>query len=489
MNTTAMVGTMNGDDPYSYQAQLESFRRSDQARETLVYEILRQYEELKLAYQEKCNDFENEKQARRFWQNECNASKNELAAVRQTMDGSPFVLALIDGDGVIFQDMLLNAGRDGGSDAAHRLQKEIRAHILKQYENAGHWSIMVQIYANLEGLAWKLASVGIIKSPQDLQEFARSFSLNQPLFSFIDVGSGKERADHKIKEMLRLFISNHSCKHIIFGGCHDNGYLPNLDPWKHDSKISSRITLLESTPAQLGFTNLNFNTVRFDSVFRSDPLPEKPTMIPSILPTMMSSTTSPSFSTVSPKQTPVYATANLAPRPALQALAGLKSPTPPVESTWATVGKAGAVDKKNISIAPAKAAPRKYILLNAYDQRLDQPLAKADRVSVDNLHQRIQKQKVCNDFHLTGKCDTAYCPYSHGPKLTAMETLALRHKARGRSCPKWSDCRDIDCYYGHCCPNDDCHYQECYFKDLHNIDKTPKIKMFEDGSLEIIGAA
>ena len=27
----------------------------------------------------------------------------------------------------------------------------------------------------------------------------RAFSLNQPLFSFVDVGSGKERADHKIK--------------------------------------------------------------------------------------------------------------------------------------------------------------------------------------------------------------------------------------------------------------------------------------------------
>lgn len=95
--------------------------------------------------------------------------------------------------------MLLSASRDGGSDAAHRLHQEIRAHILRQYETAGQWSIMVQIYANLEGLGRKLSSVGIIKTPQDLHAFARSFSLNQPLFSFVDVGSGKERADHKIK--------------------------------------------------------------------------------------------------------------------------------------------------------------------------------------------------------------------------------------------------------------------------------------------------
>lgn len=58
---------------------------------------------------------------------------------------------------------------------------------------------MVCIYANLEGLARKLASCGIIHAPADMHAFARSFSLNQPLFNFIDVGVGKERADHKLK--------------------------------------------------------------------------------------------------------------------------------------------------------------------------------------------------------------------------------------------------------------------------------------------------
>lgn len=468
-----MVGMMNGDDPYSFESQLESFRRSDQARETLVYEVIRQYDQLKQAYQEKCNDFENEKQARRHWQNEHNTVKNDLAVVRQTMDGSPFVLALIDGDGVIFQDILLSASRDGGSDAAHRLHQEIRAHILGQYETVGQWSIMVQIYANFEGLGRKLSSVGIIKTPQDLHAFARSFSLNQPLFSFVDVGSGKERADHKIKEMLRLFISNYSCKHIIFGGCHDNGYLPNLDPWKHDNKISSRITLLESTTAQPGFTSLNFTTTRFDTVFRSEPLPEKPMMPP--------------IPTASPQLVAIMPTKIVAQRPPSIPQQGIKSPTPPVETSWATVGKAGVTEKK-ISIAVSK-TPRKCILLNAYDQRLDQPLAKPDRTSVESLHQRIQKQKVCNDFHLTSECKTAYCPYSHGPKLTPMETLALRHKARGRSCPNWSECRDFDCYYGHCCPNDDCYYQECYFRDLHNLDKAVRTKLYEDGSFELVGTA
>jgi hypothetical protein len=58
---------------------------------------------------------------------------------------------------------------------------------------------MVQIYANFDGLARHLHSIGILASPGQLNAFAKSFNLSQPLFNFIDVGSGKERADYKIR--------------------------------------------------------------------------------------------------------------------------------------------------------------------------------------------------------------------------------------------------------------------------------------------------
>lgn len=65
---------------------------------------------------------------------------------------------------------------------------------------------MVQIYANFDGLSKKLAQVGILKSPQEFHEFIRAFNLNQALFQFIDVGFGKERADHKIKGKCQLYL-------------------------------------------------------------------------------------------------------------------------------------------------------------------------------------------------------------------------------------------------------------------------------------------
>ena len=52
---------------------------------------------------------------------------------------------------------------------------------------------MMQIYVNLEGLGRKLAAIGMISNPAEIHGFTRAFSLNQPLFSIVDVGSGKER--------------------------------------------------------------------------------------------------------------------------------------------------------------------------------------------------------------------------------------------------------------------------------------------------------
>lgn len=75
--------------------------------------------------------------------------------------------------------------------------------------------------------------------------------------------------------MLRTFSDNPTCRHIVFGGCHDAGYLLNLEQFKHNELKASRITLLETTPAYRGFQDLaHFKHARFDTVFKTEPLPE-----------------------------------------------------------------------------------------------------------------------------------------------------------------------------------------------------------------------
>lgn len=119
--------------------------------------------------------------------------------LNRSQEANPFVLALIDGDGAIFQDALLRAVINGGTEAGHLLYNEIKQHVQQLYEGSGAWSVMVQIYANFDGLARHLHTIGILSSPGQLNAFAKSFNLSQPLFNFIDVGSGKERADYKIR--------------------------------------------------------------------------------------------------------------------------------------------------------------------------------------------------------------------------------------------------------------------------------------------------
>lgn len=154
----------------------------------------------------------------------------------------------------------------------------------------------------------------------------------------------------------------------------------------------------------------------------------------------------------------------------------------PASSSYASVG---AVDgTKEISITPTKPLPApKYILLNSYDQRVDEHLPRVDGSSMTALHDRINRQKLCNNYHLLGKCPNGTdCQYQHGEPLSPRLLLALRHKVRGLTCPRGSDCRDFDCQLRHICPkNFDCENYECRWGDMHEIDTTPAVKEFEDG--------
>ncbi|KAK4987010.1 hypothetical protein LTR66_007707 [Elasticomyces elasticus] len=96
-----MLGAVSGlyNMEGKYQAQLEAFRKSDSERDRLVQELLEQYAKLQADYSDKCNDYENERASRKMWQDKERASSQALAAARQ--DASPFVVALIDGDGAI----------------------------------------------------------------------------------------------------------------------------------------------------------------------------------------------------------------------------------------------------------------------------------------------------------------------------------------------------------------------------------------------------
>jgi hypothetical protein len=57
----------------------------------------------------------------------------------------------------------------------------------------------VKAYANVEGLAQALVSDGKLGDKGQMRAFVAEFTNRLPICEFVDVGHGKERADHKVK--------------------------------------------------------------------------------------------------------------------------------------------------------------------------------------------------------------------------------------------------------------------------------------------------
>ncbi|KAF1970208.1 hypothetical protein BU23DRAFT_557100 [Bimuria novae-zelandiae CBS 107.79] len=486
-----VINTSNDFNSTDFVAQMRGFQASDEARQKLFADMLERYTALLEEHETLKHDYSSERDIRRNYQREVDLVQGEVAQIRRELGNSSFVLALIDGDGVIFQDALLNAAaNEGGSEAASRLQHAIRNHITSLYDNSGNWPIIVHIYLSLDKLAQKLASVGLIEKPSDLRKFAQYFSLNQSLFTIVDVGHGKERADHKIKEMLRTFNDNPTCRHIVFGGCHDAGYLLNLDQYKHHAAKAAHITLLESTPAWRGFAELpNFRRTRFDNVFRNTELPDygyRMQSHPSIQPGLPS--IPPGFQS-SPRGTPTIPS----PATTVSSLAAPANPTPDsLDSSWATVGKNGVPPKEKISIAPKSRSNKRWAYYNKDEQRLDEPLAPKDKAAYDAIDQRMKKagKNLCNHWHLNkGKCvNGAKCHFQHEPKLTSAELNALQYKTRSLAC-KDRYCQNVHCYLGHQCSFEReqgwCPFPDtCNLRHTHGMDKVKASRWNEDGEME-----
>lgn len=485
-----------------FSEHLARFRASDDAREQFVSKLVRDFEILQKEHRILLDDYSAERDNRRSYQNAVAAHQNEVAESRRQFESSSFVLALIDGDGAIFQDTFLQAATgDGGSEAASRLHNAIRDHVATVYpqSNSNQWPIMVQIYLSLDKLAQKLAHVGLLQSPLELRVFAQRFSMNQPLFSIIDVGPGKEKADHKIKETFRIFSENPTCRHIVFAGCHDSGYVNNFEQIRFDTSKSSQITLLETTPANKVFTGLNdFRRARFEDVFRSEPLPE-------YVPPTSFQVHSPVQTSVQPFLSRTTTTDRTSPKTTPRQTVSLPSPsvTPAPtesseESSWAGVSKSGAPTNGNIPIAATandkkENMNKKWAYYNEAGERLDLPLPSRDPAAAASLEARMKKvgKKMCNHWHIGGRCDNGRnCHFQHEPKLSPAELVALRYKTRSLACKnRW--CENVDCYLGHQCALERdvgiCSYPEsCHLRDRHGMDKRRYVRYDKYNNEELV---
>lgn len=292
--------------------------------------------------------------------------------------------------------------------------------------------------------------------------------------------------------MLNHYYRNIQCKRIFLAGCcHDNGYLHDLRDYTGFS--DRRLVLLETTPAEPSFRSLGFPIMRFDNVFRSEPLnnetkhgfsmmPPKPSPIqPSstpgpiarpVQPLQKSATMPPASqeqrhsstptsasgtpsSPIQPSSTPEQQ-ANQPPR----AASVISSGNGGTSISYATAG--GVNDLQNVTVkAPKPKKQPKILYYNADGYRIDPPTQHPPRTPAQTSYQAkfqsIKPSVFCNDFYLKGRCKWGVgCDKTHDAELTAPELAIHRYKARTSLCPAGPYCVDYDCYLSHHCPRIPC---------------------------------
>lgn len=129
----------------------------------------------------------------------------EIPSLTFDQKRDPFILVLIDGDGMIFEDHFIAKGETGGKEAAAALLAATRDYIHQTVAGLPpDYKIVTRIYANLKGLGEVCHRAAILDSPAVIEHFARGFTGSKHLFDFVDVGIGKDRADDKLSGMLQM---------------------------------------------------------------------------------------------------------------------------------------------------------------------------------------------------------------------------------------------------------------------------------------------
>ncbi|GAP88301.1 putative C-x8-C-x5-C-x3-H type zinc finger protein [Rosellinia necatrix] len=517
----AISSVANGREPSVLTEELMSrlsiYQQMDAERNNVIQAMFHKLSQSEERIRELELDLDDQKRARANYQSEARDLQREKQLRDSRLNNGSFVVVLIDGDGAKFRDEFLRDHEQGAAKAAWKLKEAVK--------NAGFSNdvpILVRVYANINDLGRSLRLSGVIDFDDNLRVFAEQFTNTYADCDFINVGKGKENTDSKIRRLLDHYYKNAQCRAIFIACCHDNGYLHDLRQYA-GGDLDARIHLIETTPAEPAFRTLQYPILRFDSVFRSEPLnnetkrgiqnfPVKAHSPPQqLLPRPIARPVQAPLNPLEPLSpepqeqrwpTPSTISAAASPVQALNTLATpandrfqLLPPQPdksPIQSqaytrssnvissgnggtsiSYATAG--GTADHQNVTVKLAKSKKQlKYAYYNQDKFRLDPPTQHPPRTpaqgTYQNKFQTIKPLVFCNDHYLKGRCKRGVnCDKEHEVELTAAEVAIHRYKARTSLCPQGPLCTDHDCYLSHHCPRSPCTRGDmCPFYDTAN---------------------
>lgn len=108
------------------------------------------------------------------------------------------MVCVIDGDGTIFASDLISQGQAGGYSAAQMLTEYTQQYFLKNY-SLDQFQLWTYIFYNKRGLLEAIGRAGLYQAKAKLDDFMIGFNQAAGRFLMVDVGSGKEIADSRVK--------------------------------------------------------------------------------------------------------------------------------------------------------------------------------------------------------------------------------------------------------------------------------------------------
>ncbi|KAJ5102090.1 hypothetical protein NUU61_004312 [Penicillium alfredii] len=438
-------------------AFLERYRQIgalDQQKNELIEELLQRVTDLENSFQREKLDHERETRFNRDIQLHEMELMDQISRIKTIMDREPFVVLLLDGEGIMFKDEFLQLGEQGGRNAAKQLWTSLQAYVTGNFPSIHTPKIMTKIYLNVKGFGDTCARSGIFAEPSTIQDFIRGFNESMSFFEIVDVGTGKNKAHDKIRESFKLYLYNCHCHQIFLGCPSNNEYARFLEETLVDGDFSGRISLVEGLPfeKELDAAKSTYRSTKFPDVFRSTKVS------PAWAVPWKSSIPSRTLLTPSPTQQFQQNPAPLS-RTSSASASGLGVPL----STTTANKVSDPPDFQVVRSKPLGTTAPKTVERNKYGQRVDRLDFKS--IPRDDLN-RLKKLKLCNYYFLLGECpNEENCYHDHDRKLTRQELHILSAIARMTPCRFGLDCDDPECIYGHRCPQSEPGKKTCFRGD------------------------
>ncbi|GMK59906.1 hypothetical protein CspeluHIS016_0901230 [Cutaneotrichosporon spelunceum] len=405
-----------------------------------------------------------------------------------------FSVALIDGDGLIFQDEHLSKGYTGGQAAARSLMNALPGLAGRVSRDADIMpvdnmdtkprdlgQVVVQVFLNKGGLGHALVKSGSVPSWTVYDAFWQGFASAHDLFSVVDVGHGKEATDAKIREHLKLYATHAQCGTVILGASHDNSYAPVLASL--DTTVGlSKIVILQ------GYSELAFQLQPYASRCVSIPHLFRTSRIHPGSATMLAQNKKGRRGSRPQQEGDIPVPSSAAPAssapPAPPSIESAPTTPPPAEGEveievveWDAIMNGTA--RMRLEDPRSRRQRNGSTSLTEDDDKRkgvnakkSKPVARAASIpTVRNL-----KPRPCHTYYLSpwGCKNGDGCEYAHHYKLNEDQTEELARLAKEIICPyvrsKRCHFKEDECVYGHRCPRGErCTFGEtCRFKDLPN---------------------